>query len=125
MESSEPPSSSGHRLQTSMTRAGVEDCTAGLRKPSVWTSSGWWAILLWHHGPVHEFTGTWAARRNAGSGHEKAADAGLGLLLWEGWTPACARSGWRSVWLAVWTSLLPPRLLLPKEASSSEREISG
>ena len=31
---------------------------------------------------VHEFTGTWAARRNSGSGHGKAADAGPGLLLW-------------------------------------------
>ena len=31
---------------------------------------------------VLEFTGTEAARRNLGSGHEKVANAGLGLLLW-------------------------------------------
>ena len=37
---------------------------------------------------MHEFTDTWAARRNSGSGHETAADAGLGLLL-GGRTTAC------------------------------------
>ena len=33
-------------------------------------------------------TGAQAARRNAGSGHEKAADASLGLWLWRGGTTA-------------------------------------
>ena len=36
------------------------------------TSSGWWVILPWRLGTMHEFTGTWAPRRNAGSWHEKA-----------------------------------------------------
>ena len=48
----------------------------------------WASMLPWCLGAVHEFTGTWAARENAGSGHEKAADVGLGLLLW-GRTTAC------------------------------------
>ena len=51
-------------------------------------SSGWWVITAWRLGTVHEFSGTQAARRNSGSGHEKASDAGLGLLLW-GRTTAC------------------------------------
>ena len=38
-------------------------------------------------GPVHVFTGTSAARRNSGPGREKAADAGLGLLLGISTTP--------------------------------------
>ena len=41
-----------------------------------------WVILPWRLGTVHEFTDTQAARMNSGLGHEKAADAGLGLLLW-------------------------------------------
>ena len=36
----------------------------------------WWVILPWRLGAVQ------AVRRNSGSGHEKAADAGLGPLLW-------------------------------------------
>ena len=63
----------GRRLQTSMTRATVEDSTAGLGQTlRTGTSSGWWAILPWRLGSEHEFTGTWAAGRNSGSGHEKA-----------------------------------------------------
>ena len=38
-----------------------------------------WGILPWRLGAVYEFTGTWAVRRNSGSGHEKADDAGT---LW-------------------------------------------
>ena len=41
----------------------------------------------WRLGAVHEFTK--AARRNSGSGHEKAADAGLGLVLWGSDKSAC------------------------------------
>ena len=42
--------------------------------------SGWWVILPWRLGTVHESTDTLAVRRNSGPGHEKAADAGLGFL---------------------------------------------
>ena len=53
-----------HRLQTSMTRAAVEDSTAGLgQNPPYGTSSGWWVILPWHLRAVHDFTGTQAAWR--------------------------------------------------------------
>ena len=46
VESSEPPEFLGHRLQTSMTRAIVEDSTAGLGRTSRdGGSSGWWVIL--------------------------------------------------------------------------------
>ena len=42
------------------------------------TSSGWWVILPWRLGAVHEIIGTQAARRNSGSGHETPRpDAGL------------------------------------------------
>ena len=60
-----------------MIRATVEDSN-----PPCGASSGWWVNLPRRLGAVHEFTGTQAARRNAGSGHEQAAGAGLGLLLW-------------------------------------------
>ena len=40
-------------------------------------------------GAVHEFTGSWAARRNSGPGHQTAADAGLGLSCSGGRTTAC------------------------------------
>ena len=40
-------------------------------------SSDWWVILPWRLGTLHEFTGTLAFRRNSGSGHERATDAGL------------------------------------------------
>ena len=42
----------------------------------------WWVILPWRVGAVHEFIGTWAAKRNSAPGREEVADAGLGLLLW-------------------------------------------
>ena len=49
----------GRRLQTSMTRATVQDSTAGPgQNPPHGTSSGWWVILPWRLGTVHEFTGT-------------------------------------------------------------------
>ena len=49
--------------------------------PPCRTFSGWWVILPWRLGTVHESTDTLAVRRNSGPGHEKAADAGLGFLL--------------------------------------------
>ena len=55
--------------------------------PPYGTSSGLWVILPWRLGAVHEFTGIQAAMRNSGSGHRKAAGAGLGLLLWGSDTP--------------------------------------
>ena len=54
---------------------------SGPTPPSV-PSSVWWVNFPWRAGTVLEFTGTWAARRNSGPGREKAADAGLSLLLW-------------------------------------------
>ena len=59
-------------------RATVEHSTVGTH-PLCGTSSG--CILAWCLGAVHEFIDTWAARRNSGPGHEKAADAGLVVLL--------------------------------------------
>ena len=56
-------------------------------KPSVRGFNGGWVVLPWRLGAVHEFTK--AARRNSGSGHEKAADAGLGLVLWGSDKSAC------------------------------------
>ena len=64
-----------------MSRATVEDSATGLRQTLRTERPLWWVILPWRLGAVHEFTGTWAARTNSGSGHEEAADAGLGLLL--------------------------------------------
>ena len=86
MERSEPPRSSV--IDLSMTRATAEESTVGLGQTSPYeTSSGWWVILPWRLGTAHEFTGTQAARRDPGSGHEKAADAGLGLSLWSACDP--------------------------------------
>ena len=56
------PEFSGHRIRTS-------------------TSSGWWVIRPWRLGAVHELAGTLAVRLNSGSGLEKTARAGPGLLL--------------------------------------------
>ena len=78
--SSETPSSSIIDFKKSVTRATVEDGRSG-PNPSYGTCSGWWVILPWRLGAVHHFTGTQAAR-NSGPRHEKAADAGVGLLLW-------------------------------------------
>ena len=59
------------------------------------TSSGWRVILPWRLGAVHEFPGTFAARRNSGPGYEKAGDAGLGVLLWgSGNCLGSTRLGW-------------------------------
>ena len=45
---------------------------------------GWWVIVPWRLGAVRQFTGWHMGCHDlfSGSGHEKAADAGLGLLLW-------------------------------------------
>ena len=70
-----------HRLRTSMTRATLEHGTASLGqtlrtgRPLV---GG--VVLLLGSRDVHEFT----ARRNSGSRHVKAADAGPGLSGWFG-----------------------------------------
>ena len=67
-----------------MTRATVEDsfCTSG---PNPGTSSGWWVILAsLLSGLRTKLLAHPAARRNAGSGHKRAADAaslGAGQLL--------------------------------------------
>ena len=78
MEGLRIPEFLSHRLQTSMTRA---DGRSG-PNPPYGMSSFWWgypstacrdcASIHWHMR---------AARRKSGSGHEQAADAGLGLLL--------------------------------------------
>ena len=79
-----PPKFFCHRLQPSMTRATVEDRTAGLgQNPPYWTSSGCMVIFLWRLGAVHEFTGTRAARRTSGSEHEKGGRYRLGSLALE------------------------------------------
>ena len=71
------------RLQSWLTRATLGDSTAELcQNPPYGASSGWLVILSWRLGSVHEFTCTQAARRNPGSGHEKAGGTGLCLLLW-------------------------------------------
>ena len=49
-------------------------------KPSVRDVLRLVAYLSWRLGAVRGLTGSQAARRNSGSGHEKAADAGLGSL---------------------------------------------
>ena len=56
-----------------MTRATVEESTAS-RGPALRTGRPLAGGLPFH--------GTYAARRHAGPQHEKATDAGLGLLLW-------------------------------------------
>ena len=65
--SSETPEFFGHRLQTSKTRATVEESTAGSGpRPPCGASSGWWVILPRRLGTVHELAGTQAAGRNSG-----------------------------------------------------------
>ena len=63
-----------------MTRA-AEGSTAILDQPLRSGHPGWWAVLPRRLGTVHASTGTQATRRNSTPGHEKAADAGLGLAL--------------------------------------------
>ena len=48
-----------------MARATVEDSSAGLGHTPYETASGWWVILPWRLGAVHEFTGTQAAKWNS------------------------------------------------------------
>ena len=74
-----------HQDQRSMEATGAHTARRSEENwpnPQYGTSSAGWVVLPWRFGIVHEFTGTWAERRNSGPGHEKAADAGLNLLLW-------------------------------------------
>ena len=68
----------GNRLQTSRTRASVEGSTAGLGQ----TLRVLWLVGLSFHDVSGLCTSSLAHGLNSGSRHEKADDAGLGLLLW-------------------------------------------
>ena len=98
----------GRRLQTSMARATVEESTAGLGQTLRGTSSVWWVTLPCRLG-VHEFTG---------SGREKAADAGLGLLLW-------VTTAIHTPWVAVWRAGCCPRHPLSGVVAFGERRRSS
>ena len=79
-----------HQPQTSMTRATVEKSTAGLAQPRLIGG------LSFHDVPglCRNSLASWAARRNSGPRHKKAADAGLGLGV--GQLPAIHKS-----WVAI------------------------
>ena len=107
----------GPRLPTSMTGATVEDSGWSGPNPPYETTCGWWVILPWRLGVVHEFIGTWAARRNSGSGREKASDAGLSLLL--------CRSDKLPVIHTPWVAISVVSMVAPPSSTALRVQASG